>query len=604
MWPVGQGLDRWEGRVVPDAEGEWSFRVEAWADPIGTWLHEAEIKIPAGIDEDLVLATGARLFAKASSQVGVPSEARRILAAAAAALVEGKAKATDRLEAAVSTKVRDVLQDHPLREHLSTSATYPLRVVRERALVGAWYEVFPRSLGAEFHPKTGWRTGTLRTALKHLDRIAEMGFDVLYLTPIHPIGTTFRKGRNNALEAIATDPGSPYAIGSAAGGHDAIEPSLGTFDDFDALVARAQELGMEVALDLALQCSPNHPWVTEHPEWFTTRLDGTIAYAENPPKKYQDIYPLNFDNDPEGIYCEILRVLKVWMAHGVRIFRVDNPHTKPLPFWERLLNELRESDPDVLLLAEAFTRPPMMHTLALIGFHQSYNYFAWRNTKEEVEEYLADLAGPWGSVMRPALWPTTHDILTPFMQWGGQAAFVIRALLAATGAPTWGIYSGYELVENVARPGSEEQIDNEKYEFKPRDFTLETGVFMTELLGQLNSIRAAHPALRRLRNITIHPTSDAATVCFSRRVEEWESPDGKADCVIVLLSLDPQHAREGVAWLNLDALGIAPPAEPGKPALTAHDELSGTTFEWGTEVFFSLDPAGIPGHIVSVAPLG
>jgi starch synthase (maltosyl-transferring) len=353
-----------------------------------------------------------------------------------------------------------------------------------------------------------------------------------------------------------------------------------------------------VALDIALQCSPDHPWVTEHPEWFTKRPDGTIAYAENPPKKYQDIYPLNFDNDPDGIYAEIKRVLEVWIAHGVTIFRVDNPHTKPLAFWEMLIADINAAHPDVIFLAEAFTRPPMMHTLALVGFHQSYTYFAWRNTKTEVSEYLAELAGEWGSYMRPSLWPTTHDILTPFMQGGGEPAFMLRAILAATGAGTWGIYSGYELIENVARPGSEEQIDNEKYEYKPRDFDAPVAQKRSRLLTKLNAARRHHVALRRLRNLTVHPTSDDATVCYSRRVEAADSPDGVADTVVVVLNLDPYNVRQGVAYLDLAALGV----DGGE--FDAYDELSGETYRWNAEPFVRLDPWVNPGHVIHVRPIG
>jgi starch synthase (maltosyl-transferring) len=397
---------------------------------------------------------------------------------------------------------------------------------------------------------------------------------------------------------MPTDPGSPYAIGSPDGGHDAIHPELGTWADFDAFVRRARRLGLEVALDLALQCAPDHPWVQEHPEWFTVRADGTVAYAENPPKKYQDIYPLNFDNDPEGIYAEILRIIRLWIAHGVTIFRVDNPHTKPLRFWERLLAEVAAERPDVIFLSEAFTRPPMMRSLGAVGFHQSYTYFAWRNTKAEVTEYLAELSGEAADWIRPSLWPTTHDILTPYMQHGGKPAYKIRAILAATGAPCWGIYSGYELVENVARPGAEEPIDNEKYEFKPRDFAAAPAPEMAALLTSLNQIRSTHVALRRLRNLTIHPTSDDQTVCFSRLVPADQSPDGQADAIIVIVNLDPHVTHDSLVHLDLAALGLS----EAEGSFTAHDLLSGDTFEWGAEVFVRLDPHVCPAHIVHVRP--
>ncbi|MDR0594454.1 MAG: alpha-1,4-glucan--maltose-1-phosphate maltosyltransferase, partial [Bifidobacteriaceae bacterium] len=528
-------------------------------------------------------------------------------AAAAAELRDAALGPAARLAGATRSAAAARLEADPLRRQVTRSATYPLRVERERALVGNWYEVFPRSVGARFSPDRGWVSGTLRTCADGIGRIAAMGFDVLYLTPVHPIGRTFRKGRNNALAARPGDPGSPYAIGSKDGGHDAIHPDLGTFEDFDHLVAQARELGMEVALDLALQCSPDHPWVREHPEWFTRRPDGSIAYAENPPKKYQDIYPLNFDTDPEGIYQEILRIVRLWVAHGVTIFRVDNPHTKPLPFWERLTAQIRLEAPEVVFLAEAFTRPPLMRALALIGFHQSYTYFAWRNTKAEVLDYLADLTGPQGSFMRPSIWPTTHDILTPYMQQGGLNAFKIRAVLAATYAPAWGIYSGYELAEHTARPGSEEQLDNEKYEYKPRDFSTPTAVFMSGLLGNLNAIRREHLALRRLRNVTVHPTSDDSTIAYSRRVAPEHAPGGQGDTVLVVLNLDPANVRESFIQLDLEALGVAgggeDPADADRPAFRAHDLLSGDVYEWGARPFVRLDPHAMPGHIIHVRPL-
>ncbi|MFE9174610.1 alpha-1,4-glucan--maltose-1-phosphate maltosyltransferase, partial [Streptomyces kebangsaanensis] len=346
--------------------------------------------------------------------------------------------------------------------------------------------------------------GTFRTAARRLPAIAAMGFDVVYLPPVHPIGTTFRKGRNNSLDAGPDDVGVPWAIGSAEGGHDAVHPALGTLADFDAFVARAGELGLEVALDLALQCSPDHPWVHKHPQWFNHRPDGTIAYAENPPKKYQDIYPLAFDADPDGLAAETVRILRHWMGHGVRIFRVDNPHTKPVAFWERVLGEINATDPDVIFLAEAFTRPAMMHTLAQIGFQQSYTYFTWRTTKQELTDYLTELSGEAAAWMRPNLFANTPDILHAYLQHGGRPAFEVRAVLAATLSPAWGIYSGYELCENTPlREGSEEYLDSEKYQLKPRDWeTAERqGRTITPLITRLNDIRRRSPALHRLRNL-------------------------------------------------------------------------------------------------------
>lgn len=602
MVDIAPGLDRYEARLVPDEPGAWGFRVEGWSDPYGTWLHDAPLKVGAGVDVELVLEEGARLLERAASRASddagaaLPTDDVALLRDAVTALRDETRPAAARLAAGTAQEVRSALAAHPLRELVSPSPTYPLVVDRPLALAGAWYEIFPRSIGATYDEATGtWSTGTLRTAAEDLPRIADLGFDVVYLTPIHPIGTTHRKGRNNTLDARPGDPGSPYAIGSPDGGHDAIDPSLGTFDDFDAFVARARELGLEVALDLALQCSPDHPWVAEHPEWFTTRIDGTIAYAENPPKKYQDIYPLNFDNDPEGIYAEIRRVLQVWIDHGVTAFRVDNPHTKPLSFWQRILADVRASHPEVVFLSEAFTRPAMMLNLARVGFHQSYTYFTWRNTKEEVAEYLAEVSGEQGSWMRPSFWPTTHDILTPYMQTGGAAGFAVRAVLAALGSPTWGIYSGYELVEDVPRPGVDEQIDNEKYEFKPRDWAAAEPLGIARLLRSLNAIRRAHPALLQLRNLTVHPTSDPALVAFSRHLPAELSPTGAADTVLVVVNLDPRSAHDGVVDLDLAALGLEPDAR-----FVAHDLLSQEVYAWDAHPWVRLDPYSRVAHVVRV----
>ncbi|GAA2728818.1 alpha-1,4-glucan--maltose-1-phosphate maltosyltransferase [Cellulomonas aerilata] len=610
MVDIAPGLDRFEARLVPDALGTWGFRVEGWSDPYGTWSHDASIKVAAGIDVELMLAEGVVVLNRAAGRKGLPRAAAATLQDAAKALADTERPAPVRLAAAHYEEVRAVLAADPLRDFVTVSPTYPLVVDRPLALTGAWYEMFPRSEGATFDPDTKqWRSGTLRTAARRLPAIAAMGFDVVYLIPIHPIGTTFRKGRNNSLEPVPGDPGSPYAIGSPDGGHDAIHPELGTFADFDAFVADARANGMEVALDLALQCSPDHPWVAEHPEWFTTRVDGSIAYAENPPKKYQDIYPLNFDNDPAGIYAEVRRVLQVWIDHGVTLFRVDNPHTKPLNFWEWLLADVRKDHPEVIFLSEAFTRPAMMQTLARIGFHQSYTYFTWRNTKKELATYLKEVSGEDGSFLRPSFWPTTHDILPPYLQDGGVAGFAVRAVLAATGSPTWGIYSGYELVENVPRPGVEEQIDNEKYELKPRDWSQADAIGISTLLTRLNEIRRAHPALQQLRNLTVHPTSDDALLCFSKHLDAAHSPTGEADTVIVVVNLDPHSTRAGVVDLDLAALGLATSGtagtsgeagDAGEVTFAAHDLLSGATYPWGASPYVQLDPHTQVAHLIHV----
>ncbi len=502
----------------------------------------------------------------------------------------------DRLEATEDPVIAGILASWPLRELVTRSRPLAVRVDRERALFGSWYEFFPRSEGVQVDPM-GRRapvSGTLRSAAKRLDAIAAMGFDVAYLPPVHPIGTTFRKGRNNTLSARDGDPGSPWAIGSADGGHDAIHPDLGTMADFDAFVSHARELGLEVALDLALQTSPDHPWVKKHPEWYTFRADGSIAYAENPPKKYQDIYPLNFDNDPEGIYAEVLRIVRLWMGHGVRIFRVDNPHTKPLRFWERLLEEIRATDPDVLFLAEAFTRPAMMHALAKVGFHQSYTYFTWRNSVPELTEYLRELAGDAAAYMRPNFFANTPDILTEYLQHGGTPAFKIRAVLASMLSPSWGIYSGYELCENVPlRPGSEEYMDSEKYQYKPRDWAAAArdGLGISGFIAELNRIRRSHPALHWLRNLRFHHVDQPELICFSKRVD---TPGGH-DTVLVVVTMNPHQTREATVWLDMPALGV-------DGEFTVTDELTGESWRWGQANYVRLDPAARPAHIFAVTP--
>jgi starch synthase (maltosyl-transferring) len=613
---LAPGTDRYGADVTVTGEGLWRFYVEAWADPIASWHHDATIKVPAGQDVELMLTEGALLFERAARRIPLAPGARQAAAARAALrtlaawMRNRQLTPLGRLAAAEDPAIARILAHWPLRELVTRSRPLPVQVDRERALYGSWYEFFPRSEGAQVDP-TGLRppvSGTLRTAARRLDAIAAMGFDVVYLPPVHPIGSTFRKGRNNTLIHTEGDPGSPWAIGSAEGGHDAIHPDLGTFADFDAFVARTRELGMEVALDLALQTSPDHPWVKEHPEWFTTRADGSIAYAENPPKKYQDIYPLNFDNDPEGSYAEVLRIVRLWMDHGVRIFRVDNPHTKPLRFWERLLAEVRGTDPDVLFLAEAFTRPAMMRTLAKIGFHQSYTYFTWRNSVRELTEYLTELSGETAPYMRPNFFANTPDILTAYLQYGGLPAFKIRAVLASMLSPTWGIYSGYELGENVPlRPGSEEYMDSEKYEYRPRDWAgaARYGVGIIGYITELNRIRRAHPALHWLRNLHFHGVDQPELMCFSKRTDmiaarpgaSEDRPAQRDDTVLVVVNLDPHRTREATVWLDLAALGV-------DGEFTVTDELTGASYRWGRANFVRLNPAIQPAHIFTVTPRG
>jgi starch synthase (maltosyl-transferring) len=613
MRELDMGTDRYGAEVTVTSEGRWHFEVEAWGDPIARWRHDADIKVPLGQDVELTLADGALLFERAADGLRAPrsgpADRRQEAAAAQAALKQVAAtlrdpahSALDRLAAASSEDVTAILAAFPLRDLVTRSGGFPVIVHRERALYGSWYEFFPRSEGAVVDRAPGQRpkSGTLRAAARRLDAIAGMGFDVVYLPPVHPIGITARKGPNNSLHAGSGDPGSPWAIGSADGGHDTIHPDLGTMADFDAFVGRAAELGLEVAMDLALQTSPDHPWVTEHPEWFTKRADGTIAYAENPPKKYQDIYPLNFDNDPDGIYAEVLRIVRHWMSHGIRIFRVDNPHTKPLPFWERLLAEVAGTDPDVLFLSEAFTRPAMMYNLAAVGFHQSYTYFTWRNSAAELTEYLRELSGPAAAYLRPNFFVNTQDILTEYLQHGGPPAFRVRAVLAAMLSPTWGVYSGYELCENAPLvPGSEEYLDSEKYQYRPRDWEHAESVpppqaDIAPFITRLNMLRKSHPALHQLRNLRFHYSDQPEILCFSKSVRA-EGGGGEPDTVLVVVNIDPHHPREATVWLDGTALGVG-----AGQYFTVTDELSGEEFRWGQANYVRLDPATAPAHIFTV----
>lgn len=599
MTCVNEGLNRWVATVAADRPGIWSYRVEGWSDPYATWEHDGSIKVAAGVDVELMLEEGARVLERALAEVERPESGQRSLREAVATLRDDTLTPEARLEAGVSAAVEAELAARPLRDHVSPSRDYGLLVERLRALFGAWYEFFPRSEGCYLDEETGkWVSGTLRTAAQRLPAVADMGFDVVYLTPIHPIGTINRKGPNNTLNAGPDDPGSPYAIGSKDGGHDAIEPTLGTFEDFDFFVAQAQGLGLEVAMDIALQCAPDHPWVESHPEWFTTRADGSIAYAENPPKKYQDIYPVNFDNDPAGIYAEVRRVIQVWIDHGVKIFRVDNPHTKPVEFWQWLIDDVAQTHPDVIWLAEAFTKPAMMAALGKVGFQQSYTYYAWRNDKEELEEYMNELATESAAFMRPSFWPTTHDILTPYMQYGGPTAWKLRAALAATLVPTYGIYAGYELLEAVARPGAEEQIDNEKYEFKNRkweDYAAggpkEGQLWMADYLGKLNEIRHTHPALQWLRNYRAHRTDDPQVMCFSKRRVQG----ARDDVIIVVANLDPHTTRETWVHLDMAELGLDPNA-----GFVAQDLITGQSWQWGADDFVRVGRDAEPVHIIHV----
>ncbi|APU13571.1 alpha-1,4-glucan:maltose-1-phosphate maltosyltransferase [Actinoalloteichus fjordicus] len=590
------GEDRWSGTVVPDEPGRWSFRVEGWSDPWSTWRAGIEAKLAAGQSaEELAndLEIGARLVDRAARRPDSAAD-RVVLRAAAIRLRQSGASPEERIALALSDAVVRVMTEQPVRDLVTSGRVHHIWVDRPRAAVGSWYEFFPRSTGG--HDAEGRPVhGTWQTATTELDRIAAMGFDVVYLPPIHPIGHVHRKGRNNTLTPEPTDVGSPWAIGSPDGGHDTIHPDLGTLDDFDQFVARATELNLEVALDLALQCAPDHPWVRDHPEWFTTRPDGTIAYAENPPKKYQDIYPLNFDNDPTGLYQEIRRVVIHWIDHGIRIFRVDNPHTKPPDFWKHLIAELKTTHPDVLFLSEAFTKPARMYGLSRLGFTQHYTYFTWRTTKHELTEFGSDLVAH-AHEARPNLFVNTPDILPAALQSGEPAMFALRAALAATLGPSWGVYAGYELYEHEPlRPGAEEYLDSEKFELRPRDHAaaVERGRSLEPWLTRLNEIRRAHPALGSLRTLHFHEVDNDDLIAFSKR------DPASGDTVIVVVNLDPTAAQKGTVRLDLAALGLAAGAAE-ETRFTCHDEVSGEVFDWGTTNFVTLDPPRGVAHILSV----
>ncbi len=599
MWPEGEEPNRYLAHVTPDVEGEWTFEVHSWSDPIATWQHDAGLKIPAGVDVELMFTEATLLLERVAAGTGpeaLDASAAATVRAATTAAGDTSRPVGARLAALQDPELDATLLAHPLRDLLTVTGPFRFRADRNRALFGSWYEFFPRSEGATRDARTGKITsGTLRTAAERLDAVAAMGFDVIYLPPIHPIGEVNRKGPNNTLTPGPEDPGSPWAIGSKDGGHDAIHPDLGTFEDFDAFVARAAELDLEVALDLALQAAPDHPWVTTHPQFFTTRADGTIAYAENPPKKYQDIYPINFDNDPAGICREVLRVVKLWISHGVRIFRVDNPHTKPLAFWEWLLAEVRRTDPGVVFLSEAFTKPAMMHGLGAIGFHQSYTYFTWRNSRREIEDYLREVSAESDHLMRPNFFVNTPDILPAYLQYGGPAAFKVRAALAATGSPSWGVYAGYELFEHVAiRPGAEEYLDSEKFEIRIRDWAARDaeGTTLAPYLTRLNEIRRQHPALHLLRNVTIHSSDDDQVLVFSKRAAR---PDGGDDVVVTVVNLDPHGTRETMVHLDMPALGLG-----WHDSFVAHDEITGADWSWSAHNYVRLDPGWEPAHIITV----
>lgn len=588
----GEAPDTFHALLATDTPGLWLFRVEAFSDPYATWASGITKKMGAGqtaADLGNELAIGARLLDRASRTAEEKGRDPEPFRAAALAL-RGEGTAAERTRLALGVEVAAALREHPLRDLVTRSASHRIWVDRAGARFSSWYEFFPRSTG-------GWDAGgrpvhgTFATSKGAVNHAADMGFDVVYLPPIHPIGEINRKGRNNSLVAEPGDVGSPWAIGSVDGGHDAVHPLLGTESDFAELVAHASSRGVEVALDLALQCAPDHPWAAAHPEWFTVLPDGSIAYAENPPKKYQDIYPLHFDTDAEGLYAAVREVVEHWIGLGVSIFRVDNPHTKPANFWNWLISDVKRSHPGVLFLSESFTRPARLFGLARRGFSQSYTYFTWKTTAAELREFAEQLVAH-ADEARPNVFTNTPDILHASLQTGGPAMFAIRAALAATLSPSWGVYSGFELFEHEpVREGSEEYLDSEKYELRPRDVARAAaeGRSLAPWLTALNAMRRAHPALGQLRTLRFHDVDGGELLAYSKL--DLES----GDTILTVVCLDPHVPQEGTVHVDLAALG-----HPAGSVLTVHDLVSGADFEWGEANYVRLDPAVHVAHVLTV----
>ena len=615
MTCVNPGLDRWTVMVkcgehsdlkpwedgyaaVKRQLGEWTVTIEGWEDAYVSWLHDARIKVRVMDDVDNALNSGAELLARwaETPDTGLTARDRKTLEKAAETMADQTLSAEDRLAAGDNPTIAALHETHPLRDGISPSQPQRFKVERPKSSFAAWYQFFPRSEGATIDPNTGKIIqGTLKTSMAGLERAAAEGFDIVYLPPVFPIGVTNRKGRNNTLVAGPDDPGSPFGIGSELGGHDTVDPLLGTMDDFKALCQRAHELGLEIALDFALQCSPDHPWVKAHPNWFRHKPDGSIAFAENPPKKYQDIYPIDFNADMPGIEKEVERIMNLWIEAGVTIFRIDNPHTKPVRFWQDVIAAVTKKHPEILFLAEAFTRPGMMRALSYVGFTQSHCYFPWRNTKDELEEYLPVTNGDDGYYQHNTFWPTTPDILPAYVRDNGVAGHCVRAVLAAMGSPSWGIYNGYELIENKQRPGFEEQIDNEKYEVKVRDWSKAKQYGVAEMLTALNKIRRAHPAALSYHNLTVLPTSDPNILAFARHTPAELTGTGQADTLIVVVNLDGHNAHQSMIHLELSELGL-----PTDRPLNVRDELTGREFQWGWDNYVSLAPWADVAHILSV----
>jgi starch synthase (maltosyl-transferring) len=572
--------DRWRASFAVTEQGRYQYTVMAWVDRFKTWARDMAKRVAAGQETQVDRLIGAELVESAAARAN-GADAER-LGRYAAAL---RAGSPDANTMALSAELAELMDRHAERLYATTfGKILPVEVNRVRARFGAWYEFFPRSAA----PEPG-RHGTLRDAAARLPYIASMHFDVVYLPPIHPIGRSFRKGRNNSVTAEPGDPGSPWAIGAAEGGHTAIHPELGTIEDFRYLVRAAAEHGMEIALDIAFQCAPDHPWVSEHPEWFRQRPDGTIQYAENPPKKYQDIYPFDFENENWRELWEALRaVLQYWCNEGVRVFRVDNPHTKPFNFWQWAIAEIKRDYPDTIFLSEAFTRPKVLYRLAKLGFTQSYNYFPWRNTKQELTTYLTELTKTEvREYCGPNLWTQTQDILTEYLQFGGRPAFIARLLLLATLGPTYGIYGPvFEFCENTPlAPGKEEYLDSEKYEIKHWD--LDRPDTLRPLIARVNAARRENPALQSNDNLTFQRIDNDQIIAYTK------STDDRTNQVLVVVNLDPHHTQSGFVELSLEELGI----DPQQP-YQVHDLLTDERYLWyGPRNYVELSPQRLPAHL-------
>jgi starch synthase (maltosyl-transferring) len=611
--------DRWYGAFAVDRIGRWTFTIEAWTDHFRTWRSHLEKKIDAGQDVQLELEEGAQL-ARSASRSTRSAAARASLLMTARMLEDRRGTTLDkRVQRALDDDFLGLMDEH-FRPTDLTRFRQDLQIVVDRPLAGfaAWYEMFPRSQ-TRLVPGDPARHGTFADAAARLPRLAELGFDVVYLPPIHPVGRTFRKGKNNSLTPEPSDVGSPWAIGNENGGHCAVEPALGTLDDFDRFVATARDLGLEIALDYALQCSPDHPWLKEHPDWFFVRPDGSIKYAENPPKKYQDIYPLNFwCADRQNLWNACRDIVLFWIGHGVRIFRVDNPHTKAFAFWEWLIHEVQSAHPDTIFFSEAFTRPKRMNALAKLGFTMSYTYFAWKNSWWELRDYASELtASPMVEYYRGNLFTNTPDILNEYLVNGGRPAFRVRLLLAATLSPLYGMYSGFELCENVPlHQGSEEYFDSEKYQLRPRNYDAPGNI--NEDIQRINRLRREQPALQRNANLTFH-TSENPTILFYRKSArepevQWTgsrplpvpptvrrslgaaSATGGAGDLLIAVNTDPHHAQETMVHVPIHDMGI----DEEQPYVV-RDLLTGARYTWrGVRNFVRLDPVQQPGHVLLV----